>query len=314
MDVVKISKREIKKSILRQTISYGKAIKTKDIKFPPEIFVPLTVSPHLDNILSFDGGLHKATNWMLDGDPGAGKTTLGLDIAANIELNNHNSKSLFISAEMNAIDMKFYVNRYPKFDNISTLYIGGIDEKELIQKLEQELLEGYDVVIIDSFVELCLSIREAGYHQPKNTKDVMTTDKGATSYLLDLMEKHNMGENYEGKYTSFIFIQQVGKGGTFVGSNRIKHMTTGTFHVKFENSTDRTDRYLISDKHRRGEENNKIYFDLSSKGDVNYDVERFERDKNSKKKKQEEKTLKKKETITFNTFITESNSSINEEN
>ena len=77
-----------------------------DFKFNPELFVPMKTNKKIDNLLSSEGGLMKGTNVAFVGDPGVGKTTVLLDILADLKSNG--SKTLFISGEMNAIDMVGY--------------------------------------------------------------------------------------------------------------------------------------------------------------------------------------------------------------
>ena len=92
----------------------------KDIKYEKELFdAHLTDSP-VDQLFSIKGGIPKATNWMVVGDPGVGKSTVTLDIISNAKKNG--SKVLFISAEMNQIDLYLYVERYPKFADIDIFF------------------------------------------------------------------------------------------------------------------------------------------------------------------------------------------------
>ena len=91
-----------------------------DIKFDPKIFQPMKTNGPVDYMFSSDGGFFPATNYMLVGDPGIGKSTFGLDILAEVMANDPTKRVLFISGEMNQIDMHGYVKRYPKFKNIQT--------------------------------------------------------------------------------------------------------------------------------------------------------------------------------------------------
>ena len=64
-----------------------------------------------------------------------------------------------------------------------------------------------------------------------------------------------------------MIIQQVTKGGTFVGSNKIKHMTTAMGHLKFDSDGQ---RFFHFSKNRRGGSGNKLFFNLNSKNKVNW--------------------------------------------
>jgi predicted ATP-dependent serine protease len=239
---------------------------------------------------------------MFDGDPGTGKTTCTLntlcDIVANTE-ENGDTEGLFVSAEMNPVDMKMYAKRYPKFDKVNTLFVGGIPEKELIEVLEREFNYGYDVIMIDSVVELQLAIRESAYFiSDKRTRDLLTSEKGSFGYLLDLLEKQNMAENERGVYTSSLLIQQVNKSGVFVGSNRIKHMTTASFHYLFYDSN-QEDRYLISSKNRRGPVGKQLFYDISGNDLITYNTKKFNEDEKNRARKIEEKVNKNKQVFEF---------------
>jgi hypothetical protein len=56
----------------------------------------------------------------------------------------------------------------------------------------------------------------------------------------------------------------------FVGSNKLKHNTTGMLELRF---TPDGKRYAMFTKNRRGNVNVKLYYDLSSTGDVRYESE-----------------------------------------
>jgi len=136
----------------------------------------LTNTP-LDGLFSIDGGVPKATNWMVVGDPGVGKSTVTLDIIANAK--KWGSKVLFISAEMNQVDLYLYVKRYPKFGELDIFFPQEIDDSEDPKQVLEEILdEGYDIILIDSFVELQETIRESG----------RMTRNSSEKYLLDLRQ------------------------------------------------------------------------------------------------------------------------------
>ena len=57
--------------------------KISNVKFAKGLFDAHKTSTPLDGLFSIDGGVPKATNWMVVGDPGVGKSTVTLDIIAN---------------------------------------------------------------------------------------------------------------------------------------------------------------------------------------------------------------------------------------
>ena len=232
-------------------------VQMKDQHFDPALFVPMPTGSAIDALFTLEGGIPKATNYMVVGDPGVGKSTVAMDILSDLIKSGH--KCLFISAEMTRIDLYKYVQRYPKFGGIDILFLGEYldDNPKLV--VEEALTPGYDVVLIDSFVEVQEACREVNR---------MTTNS-AEKWLIDLMLRHNLAANTACKNTSFLAIQQVTKGGVFVGSNKLKHNTTGMMEIRYEDE-DANLQYICFTKNRRGPINQKLYFSLKENGSVHY--------------------------------------------
>ena len=174
-----------------------KIVKVKDIIFDKNLFVNYLSGTVLDLLLCSYRGLPKGVNYMVIGDPGVGKTTIILDLMANIHRMQPNVKMLFISAEMNEIDLSIYV---------------------------EALCMGWDIVAIDSFYELQGIVKE----------EENITLKKSESLLLSIIKKQNKAKNERKVHTSFLTIQQVTKNGAFIGSNRLKHMITAMMELRLE--------------------------------------------------------------------------------
>ena len=181
--------------------------KMNDLKFEKNLFNPLKTGRKIDEFFSSEGGVMPGTNTVVTGDPGVGKTTVLLDILA--DMHDSGKRVLFVSGEMNAIDMVGYVRRFPKFGDLPILFMGEQDEEDPIELLRTAFQEGYDCLLI----------------------------------------------------------QQVTKSGAFAGSNRIKHMTTGMAHMKFDSEGG---RFMAFSKNRRGGNMNKYFFNLNTKNQVNW--------------------------------------------
>ena len=194
------------------------------------------------------------------GDPGVGKSTVLLDLLANFQAKG--KRVLFISGEMNEIDMFGYTKRFPKFGRIPILFMQNYPQNPQ-GAIEMSLDQGFDIVLIDSWAEVNDMVQEENGW----------TRKKAESWLLDLMDKHNKAGNERNKHTAFINIQQMTKAGDFAGSNRIKHMTTAMAHLKFDGRGRDAQRYMIFSKNRRGDVGDKIYFSLFRPGNVEYSFE-----------------------------------------
>ena len=231
-----------------------KTVKMDNLSFDKGLFTPMRTKTRIDEFFSSDKGVMPGTNVVITGDPGVGKTTVLLDILSDLQQNG--KKCLFISGEMNAIDMVGYVRRYPKFGQLDILFMGDYAETNPDVVLKTALKEGYDCVLIDSLAEIS-----------DNYVDYFGgTNKSNTNRILQLMDDHNQGNNDGNKNTCFLVIQQVTKGGVFVGSNKIKHMTTAMGHLKF----DEGGRYFHFSKNRRGGNGNKIYFNLNTHNKVSW--------------------------------------------
>jgi len=231
-------------------------VKMKDVSFDKALFTPMKTGKKIDKLFSSEGGLMKGTNYAIVGDPGAGKTTVAMDIVADLQAKGQ--KVLFISGEMNEIDMYGYVKRYPKFGEMDILFMGHYVEENAEQVLEAALKPGYDVVLIDSMAEVCTAIADSA-------KGWMSVKKAET-IVLNMLEKHNQAENDNKVNTAFLVIQQVTKAGNFAGSNRFKHMMTGMAHMKIVEDG----RCFFFSKNRRGGQMDALYFTLSTKRNVGW--------------------------------------------
>ena len=246
-------------------------VKMRDVRFDKDLFINFRTRTILDNLLCSYQGLPKGVNYMIIGDPGVGKTTIILDMLANIRKAQPSARILFISAEMNEIDLAIYVERFPKFGDLDILFIeGGFDECcHSWQAVADTLDDGWDIVAIDSFHELQGIVKE----------EENVTNKRAESMLLSLIKQQNKAQNDRGVNTTFLTIQQVTKSGAFVGSNRLKHMITAMMELRLDNPKNiYSDRYITFSKHRRGDVGVKLYYNLSTTGDVDFDEERYEQD------------------------------------
>ena len=246
--------------------------------FSPDLFIPMKTGKPVDQVFTSEGGIPKACNFMLIGDPGVGKSTVSLDILSDLAANGY--RVLFISAEMTRIDLYGYVQRYPKFGEVDILFTCEYCDSNPKTVIESALKPGYDVVLIDSFAEVQEDIKEV----------LKLTTAGSEKWLIDLMISHNLGGNDSRSHTTFIAIQQVTKGGVFVGSNTLKHNTTGMLELRFN-------------KNRRGSVNKRMFYSLSATGDVEYDLKRFNNDENAREALSHERTLIESEGNAFDSLF-----------
>ena len=251
-----------------------KIVRMREIRFDPALFENYMTGTVLDELLCSYKGLPKGVNYMVIGDPGVGKTTIILDLLSNIRKQHPGVKVLFVSVEMNEIDLAIYVQRFPKFQDIDILFVesnfdDNVDSHNL-QTLTEILQQGWDVVAIDSFYELQGIIKE----------EESITQKKAESMLFSLIKQQNKADNNAQVNTTFLTIQQVTKTGAFIGSNRLKHSITAMMELRLENPKNiYSERYALFSKHRRGDVGVRLYYDLSVTGDVFYNEDRFSQDR-----------------------------------
>ena len=232
--------------------------KLEDLNINPDLFVPMSAGTTFDKVISNDGGILPATNIMAAGAPGIGKTTVLLDHLARLQEKGH--KVLFISAEMNEMDMARYLKRFPNWASLPILFMNNYEAHANLV-IEEVLNQGWDVVLTDSYTEVNDTVKEhTGWTRGKTEK-----------WFLDLMTKYNKSQHY----TAFVTILQLSKGGQFVGSNKLKHMTTSMMHLDWEGGENGR-RYLEFSKNRVGAVNKKLYFSFEE--GVKFNEARFQTD------------------------------------
>jgi predicted ATP-dependent serine protease len=213
----------------------------------------------IDKLISYESGIPVGTNIMCTGDPGVGKTTVLLHTIAHLQKQNPTLKCLFISCEMMRTQMFKYMQRFPVFGCVKTLFSNDFTQYNMKDVMEQILQEGYDYVLIDSIAEVLESVKE----------DCGMSFKEAEKWLIDLCQRNNEGSNDRDVYTSFLLIQQVTKNGTFTGSNKLKHMTDGHMEMRREKMSDGGGTYMVFSKNRNGQSDMKWSYQLTS-NDIHY--------------------------------------------
>lgn len=265
---------EVKKELSEMNIE---TIKLKDLVYNPNLFIPIKSNTPLDFIFSQQGGIMPATNYIVVGDPGIGKSSVTIQYAADIKAQNPDKKVLFISAEMTEWDMIPYTDRFPLWAELDILFTSKLTEGLYKESLEAKLKEGWDLVLTDSFSELADSLR-GDYNETVSGKDKKSYND-IEKYIIDLMISNNSGKNDLEKNTSFISIQQVTKGGQFVGTQKLKHNTTGMIELRYSKGKERV---IHVSKNRRGNEYQDLVFTFNEEltGEpIIYDIARIERDK-----------------------------------
>ena len=240
--------------------------KLDDLNFSDALFVPLATGLPIDSFLSNEGGFLPGSNIMAAGAPGIGKTTVLLETLYAVQKQDPSKRVLFISAEMNQLDMARYLKRFPHWGQLPILFLSDYVDQDPQAVIEQTLQQGWDIVLTDSYTEVNDTIKEA-----------CNLTRGKTEkWFLDMMIANNQGKNSRKVYTTFVTILQLSKGGTFVGSNKLKHMTTAMLELQWKGSENSAERYMEFSKNRLGQVGHKLFFDFTD--GVQFDTKRWKRD------------------------------------
>ena len=238
---------------LHVEIDFSQIAKLKDLDIDERMFEQMQSGTVMDLLVSHEGGVPCATNLMVIGDPGVGKTTILLDLLSMVQLKNPNRKCLFISGEMGKKQMFKYTQRFPQFGYVETMFISDFTNYNTKDVIEQVLDIGWDLILIDSAAEIIDGVRnDNGWDR-----------KTAESWLVDMCTEHNKGYNSANKFTTFLLIQQVTKGGVFVGSNKLKHMMDAAAEIRRDSERDGGGTYIEFTKNRNGSVGIKLYFQLT---------------------------------------------------
>jgi len=218
-----------------KTRFHGKSI--DDVVVPPELRVKhRTGIDWMDFVLG--GGFTPSTCWMLTGSPGAGKTTAALTVADALSKQGH--QVLVNGREEIVYQVKMTCER---------LGVGGftfgedVFVEEVIQhavKLQKRATLGKRTFLIVDSLQ-CLD--DSQYDTGKRTKN---TPVRCAEQLIKWAKD---------TYGVLIFINQVTKGGVFVGDNVLLHAVDGRIELVFDRdkkSDTYGERLLIKSKDRFG--------------------------------------------------------------
>ena len=241
-----------------------------DIEFDPRKSVPLRTGTIVDEFFSRAVGVLPGTNIMVTGDPGIGKSANLIEIITLIKKNmGDNVKIGYISAEMDEDDCREFIKFYPEFNSVPILlmadYLYGEGAKLPISAVVKGYLNnGFDIVVLDSIIEVQSIIQE----------ELGLTQKKGEAWMLDLMRTHNKGNNRRNAYTAFLSIQQKNKGGQYVGSKRLEHMTTAFLQLLWD-TKEKGKRYMVFEKNRKGKEKVRLYYNFANESGIKYDEKRY---------------------------------------
>lgn len=237
-------------------------VKINDLEFPN--FQLYKTGTYIDKMLSDHeegGGQYTGTVTIVVGESGVGKSTVLLDVLANLKITNPEASILYVSSEMTRNDIYFYKQKTPIIGDIPTLLMMDyIKTGNMDKVLEQVAFSGdHDIILLDSFQDMVVKFKDVlGWK-------ATYAETWLTNLMIDAADKKGLG---------IYAIQHLTKGGTYVGSTYLKHATTAMLEFRFDSQGG---RYIEFSKNRRGgsQINKPLYFTLED-GKIVYDSSRFE--------------------------------------
>lgn len=185
------------------------------------------------------GGLMPGSITLLGGDPGIGKSTLVLQVAANLT-----SKVLYVSGEESGEQIKLRANRL----HVKSEELLFLPETELHTILSVIKQESPSLVIIDSIQTIYDSNLE-------NSPGSLTQLRETTSMLMEETKKHGFAT---------IIIGHITKEGTLAGPKILEHIVDTV--IMFEGDTSHAFRILRAQKNRFGSTNEIGVFEMHDSG------------------------------------------------
>ena len=245
-----------------------------------EIFKPYRSGKFIDNIISKKIGSMPGTTIVVTGGPSVGKTTVCLDTLHNVtqtylqsipkkEQAAAKQEFVYFSSEMKRIDIQAMTHDSPWMSELLTILMNEYPKNQYKALIEKVLTHGYRYVVLDSFQNMVERL----------VAFCGMTTTGAATFLLNLLEKANTGDTTTGHCTCILLIQQVTKGGVFMGKNGLKHDTTAMLSLYFDDNNQA--RYMEFSKNRRNGNVcfKKLYYELNENGEITYDENRWNDDR-----------------------------------
>jgi len=196
-------------------------------------------------ILEFDrilgGGLVKGEVVLVGGEPGVGKSTLLLEVAAKL---SSKDKTLYVSAEESVEQLTLRTKRLEV--DTSELYILGEDNLEYIYKAVGE--GGFKYLIVDS-------IQVVHYPECEGSKGSISQIRGCTDYLTQIAKTLGI---------VVLMVGHVTKEGAIAGPKVLEHIVDCVLY--FEGETLSNYRILRSMKNRFGPSGELAVFEMKSSG------------------------------------------------
>lgn len=209
----------------------------KDIQFEKESRLD-TKNGEFNRVLG--GGLVKGSIVLLGGEPGIGKSTLALQVAAKLV----QLKTLYVSGEESLQQIKLRAERIAKGEN--NCYILSETKLESILR-NAESLEP-DIIVIDS-------IQTLSTERSDSSPGSVTQIRECTTEILKFAKERN---------TPVILIGHINKEGNLAGPKVLEHIVDTV--LQFEGDRNHLYRIIRATKNRFGSTSELGIFEMNNKG------------------------------------------------
>lgn len=206
-----------------------------EVEVPPELRVKVKTGVEwLDYILG--NGATPSTAWMLQGDPGVGKTTLVLTIAdaltkqGHIVIHNGREESVYqvkMTAERLGLTDGFIIGEDLYVDDLikhAEAWQAKLAKENAKLPLEQQRR----VIVMPDSLQ-CLD--DGKYDTGRRTKN---TPVNCATSLIKWAKNQNIKPDVKRVYGILMFINQVTKDGNFVGDNTLAHAVDARLEFGFD--------------------------------------------------------------------------------
>jgi len=209
----------------------------KEITFEKETRID-TLNGEFNRVLG--GGLVKGSIVLLGGEPGIGKSTLALQIAANLE----KQKTLYVSGEESLQQIKLRAERIASGDN--NCYILSETKLESILRNAESL--NPDIIVIDS-------IQTVSTERTESSPGSITQIRECTTEILKYAKENNK---------PVILIGHINKEGNLAGPKALEHIVDTV--LQFEGDRNHLYRIIRATKNRFGSTSELGIFEMNNKG------------------------------------------------
>lgn len=232
-----------------------------DIKIPKEMENAISTGhPHIDRLYAGDGVI-AGTVSLVTGDPGAGKSTLMVDLADR--LTARGIKALYISGEESLYQIRRVVKRLglkhgfiPAYNTEAQAIIEQVERLRKVEAKKPLRKRAKIMVIVDSLQ--CIRWRRDEGQRGRPMSDEKQSLRGLE--LLTAYAKNN--------WIPLFIVGHVNKKGEFAGKQTIKHIVDCHLHlsVEVDPESGMEERILEMKKNRFGPTGVYYAADMTAKG------------------------------------------------